>query len=128
MDTSALIDGRVADLVATGFVGGTILLHEGVLRELQAISDSSDPHRRSRGRRGLDVLVELQKAPTVQFQLVEEAGVHRRRRRARAPRARARRAAHHRRPQHGEGRRGAPRAGRADQRARHAVPRAVHRR
>jgi uncharacterized protein YacL len=75
MDTSALIDGRVADLVATGFVGGTILLHEGVLRELQSISDSSDPHRRSRGRRGLDMLVELQKAPTVQFQLVEEAGV-----------------------------------------------------
>jgi uncharacterized protein YacL len=75
LDTSALIDGRVADLVATGFVAGTILLHEGVLRELQAISDSSDHHRRSRGRRGLDMLVELQKAPTVQFQLVEEAGV-----------------------------------------------------
>jgi uncharacterized protein YacL len=75
LDTSALIDGRVADLVATGFVGGTILLHEGVLRELQAISDSSDPNRRSRGRRGLDVLVGLQKAPTVQFQLVDEAGV-----------------------------------------------------
>jgi uncharacterized protein YacL len=75
IDTSALIDGRVADLVATGFVGGTILLHDGVLRELQAISDSSDANRRSRGRRGLDMLVELQKAPTVQFQLVEENGV-----------------------------------------------------
>ena len=75
IDTSALIDGRVADLVATGFVSGTILLHDGVLRELQAISDSSDPRRRTRGRRGLDVLVELQKAPTVQFQLVEENGV-----------------------------------------------------
>ena len=75
IDTSALIDGRVADLVATGFVSGTVLLHDGVLRELQAISDSSDPRRRQRGRRGLDVLVELQKAPTVQFQLVEEAGV-----------------------------------------------------
>jgi uncharacterized protein YacL len=75
LDTSALIDGRVADLVATGFVGGTILLHEGVLRELQSISDSSDPRRRTRGRRGLDVLVTLQKAPTVQIQLVEEAGV-----------------------------------------------------
>jgi uncharacterized protein YacL len=75
LDTSALIDGRVADLVATGFVSGTVLLHDGVLRELQAISDSSDPRRRGRGRRGLDVLVELQKAPTVQFQLVEEAGV-----------------------------------------------------
>ena len=75
LDTSALIDGRVLDLVATGFVSGTVLLHEGVLHELQAISDSSDVRRRQRGRRGLDVLVELQKAPTVQFQLVEEAGV-----------------------------------------------------
>jgi uncharacterized protein YacL len=75
IDTSALIDGRVADLVATGFVSGTLLLHEGVLRELQAISDSSDPGRRTRGRRGLDVLVELQKAPTVHISLIEEAGV-----------------------------------------------------
>ena len=75
LDTSALIDGRISDLVATGFVAGTILLHDGVLKELQAISDSSDPNRRTRGRRGLDVLVELQKAPTVQFQLIEEAGV-----------------------------------------------------
>ena len=75
IDTSALIDGRVADLVATGFVTGTVLLHDGVLRELQAISDSCDPRRRTRGRRGLDVLVELQKAPTIQFQLVEEVGV-----------------------------------------------------
>jgi uncharacterized protein YacL len=75
MDTSALIDGRVADLVSTGFVSGTILLHDGVLRELQSISDSSDPRRRTRGRRGLDVLVELQKMPTIQFQLVEETGV-----------------------------------------------------
>ena len=82
VDTSALIDGRVADLVATGFVSGTILLHDGVLRELQAISDSSDPRRRTRGRRGLDVLVELQKAPTIQFQLVEES---RRDRRGRGP-------------------------------------------
>lgn len=75
IDTSALIDGRVADLVATGFVSGTILLHEGVLKELQSISDSSDPRRRTRGRRGLDILIELQKAPTVQFELVEERGV-----------------------------------------------------
>jgi uncharacterized protein YacL len=75
IDTSALIDGRVADLVATGFVSGTVLLHEGVLKELQAISDSSDPKRRTRGRRGLDILAELQRAPTVQLQLVEELGV-----------------------------------------------------
>ena len=75
MDTSALIDGRVIDLVSTGFVTGTVLLHDGVLRELQAISDTSDPRRRARGRRGLDVLVELQKLPTIHIQLVEEAGV-----------------------------------------------------
>jgi len=75
LDTSALIDGRILDLVATGFVSGMILLHEGVLQELQAIADSSDPGRRTRGRRGLDILVELQKSPTVQFKLVEEAGV-----------------------------------------------------
>ena len=75
VDTSALIDGRVADLVTTGFIAGTILLHDGVLRELQAIADSSDTRRRTRGRRGLDVLVELQKAPTVDIQLVEEVGV-----------------------------------------------------
>jgi uncharacterized protein YacL len=75
LDTSALIDGRVADLVATGFITGPLLLHEGVLRELQSIADSSDPRRRARGRRGLDTLVELQKQPTVQISLVEEAGV-----------------------------------------------------
>src|SRR5204863_9446782 len=75
VDTSALIDGRIVDLVSTGFISGTLLLHDGVLRELQAISDSSDPRRRTRGRRGLDVLAELQKAPTVEVQLVEEAGV-----------------------------------------------------
>jgi len=75
LDTSALIDGRVADLVSTGFISGTLLVHEGVLRELQAIADSSDPQRRTRGRRGLDVLVELQKSPLVQIQLYEEGGV-----------------------------------------------------
>ena len=75
IDTSALIDGRVADLVNTGFITGTLLLHDGVLRELQAIADSSDVRRRTRGRRGLDCLVELQKAPTINIQLVEELGV-----------------------------------------------------
>ena len=75
IDTSALIDGRVADLVSTGFISGTVLLHDGVLRELQAVADSSDPARRRRGRRGLDVLVDLQRSPTVQFQLFEETGV-----------------------------------------------------
>jgi uncharacterized protein YacL len=74
IDTSALIDGRVADLVSTGFLRGTMLLHEGVLRELQTIADSSDPRRRVRGRRGLDVLAELQRSPTLEVALVEEPG------------------------------------------------------
>lgn len=74
IDTSALIDGRVADLVGTGFLSGTMLLHEGVLHELQSIADSSDLRRRVRGRRGLDVLAELQRSPTVDVSLVEEPG------------------------------------------------------
>jgi len=75
IDTSALIDGRVADLVATGFISGDVLLHEGVLKELQTIADASDQRRRVRGRRGLDVLAEIQRAPTVDVTLVEEQGV-----------------------------------------------------
>jgi len=74
IDTSALIDGRVADLVATGFLSGTVLVHEGVIRELQRIADSSDERRRARGRRGLDVLAELRRAPTVDVVVVEEPG------------------------------------------------------
>lgn len=76
VDTSALIDGRVVDLVNTGFLSGDLLIHSGVLSELQLIADSSDPKRRVRGRRGLDVVAELQRAPTVNAHLVEEAGVH----------------------------------------------------
>jgi uncharacterized protein YacL len=75
IDTSALIDGRVLDLVTTGFLSGDLLIHTGVLRELQAIADSSDPKRRSRGRRGLDTLAELKRAATVDVHLVEEDGV-----------------------------------------------------
>jgi uncharacterized protein YacL len=74
IDTSALIDGRIADLVETGFLSGTFLLHEGVLGELQSIADSSDSRRRVRGRRGLDVLAEIQRAPTIEVSLVEEPG------------------------------------------------------
>lgn len=75
VDTSALIDGRVADLAATGFIKGDVLLHTGVLEELQRIADSSDPRRRSRGRRGLDIVAELQRSATVQVHLVEENGI-----------------------------------------------------
>jgi uncharacterized protein YacL len=76
VDTSALIDGRIADLVKTGFLTGDLLIHSAVLRELQAIADSSDPKRRGRGRRGLDVVAELKSARTVEVHLVEEDGVY----------------------------------------------------
>lgn len=59
LDTSAIIDGRVADLAATGFLDGTILVPAFVLRELQAVADSADASRRTRGRRGLDALERL---------------------------------------------------------------------
>lgn len=75
VDTSALIDGRVVDLVTTGFLTGDLLIHSAVLRELQAIADSSDVKRRARGRRGLDAVGELQRAKTVDVHLVEEDGV-----------------------------------------------------
>jgi uncharacterized protein YacL len=75
VDTSALIDGRIVDLVTTGFLSGDLLIHSAVLRELQAIADSSDPKRRGRGRRGLDVIGELKGAKTVDVHLVEEDGV-----------------------------------------------------
>lgn len=74
IDTSALIDGRILDLVSTGFLSGTLLLPRGVLDELQRVADSSDPVRRSRGRRGLDILIELRRQPTVEVHLVEPGG------------------------------------------------------
>ena len=75
VDTSALIDGRILDLVATGFLAGDLLVHSAVLRELQAIADSSDARRRGRGRRGLDTVGELKRAPSVDLHLIEEDGV-----------------------------------------------------
>ena len=60
LDTSAIIDGRVADLIEAGFLEGLIVIPRFVLRELQAIADSSDPIRRARGRRGLDMLNRIQ--------------------------------------------------------------------
>ena len=75
VDTSALIDGRITDLVQTGFVSGDLLVHVAVLRELQTIADSSDPRRRGRGRRGLDTVGELKEAATIEVHLVEDVGV-----------------------------------------------------
>jgi uncharacterized protein YacL len=65
LDTSAIIDGRIADISKTGFVDGVLLVPRFVLEELQKIADSADPLRRNRGRRGLDMLNRLQKESTV---------------------------------------------------------------
>ncbi|HEX2025246.1 MAG TPA: TRAM domain-containing protein [Actinomycetota bacterium] len=75
LDTSALIDGRIRDVVEAGFVGGTLLVHRGVLAELQAIADSSEASRRARGQRGLDVLRSLQRNPAVEVVLVDREDV-----------------------------------------------------
>ena len=61
LDTSVIIDGRIADISQTGFIRGTMLIPRFVLNELQHIADSPDPLRRNRGRRGLDMLNRLQK-------------------------------------------------------------------
>lgn len=65
MDTSVIIDGRIADIARTGFLTGTLLIPRFVLNELQYIADSPDSLRRQRGRRGMEVLGQLQKDPTV---------------------------------------------------------------
>jgi uncharacterized protein YacL len=64
-DTSVIIDGRIADIARTGFLPGTLLIPRFVLNELQYIADSSDALRRQRGRRGMEVLSQLQKEPVM---------------------------------------------------------------
>jgi len=65
VDTSAIIDGRIADIARTGFIPGKLLIPRFVLNELQYVSDSADNLRRQRGRRGMEVLAELQKDPAI---------------------------------------------------------------
>lgn len=60
LDTSVIIDGRIADICKTGFIEGTLLIPVFVLEELQFIADSSDLLKRTRGRRGLDILKRIQ--------------------------------------------------------------------
>ncbi len=74
VDTSSIIDGRIADISQTGFLAGPLLVPRFVLRELQHIADSSDSLRRARGRRGLDILNKLQKDATVPLVIHEEDG------------------------------------------------------
>lgn len=71
LDTSVIIDGRIYDVAKTGFLEGPLVLPRFILLELQAVADSSDPIRRTRGRRGLDVVNNLQKTPGVDVEILE---------------------------------------------------------
>ena len=72
LDTSVIIDGRVADVAEAAFLDGTIVIPRFVLRELQLVADSADPLKRQRGRRGLEVLQRIQKMPHLDVQIAEE--------------------------------------------------------
>ena len=71
LDTSVIIDGRIVDIARTGFLFGTLLITRFVLNELQYIADSADSLRRQRGRRGMEVLSELQKDATVPVRITD---------------------------------------------------------
>src|SRR5262249_34358233 len=72
LDTSVIIDGRIADIAETGFLDGVLIIPQFLLRELQLVADSADALTRNRGRRGLDVLQRVQKITTVSVQIVED--------------------------------------------------------
>ena len=71
VDTSTIIDGRIYDIARVGFVPGQLLIPRFVLNELQYVSDSADNLRRQRGRRGMEVLAELQKDPNIQIAITD---------------------------------------------------------
>jgi uncharacterized protein YacL len=72
LDTSAIIDGRLSDIVSTGFLGGTLIVPRFVLSELQHIADSSDELKRGRGRRGFEVLEVLKKSENVKVEIINQ--------------------------------------------------------
>ncbi len=71
LDTSVIIDGRIADVAETGFLTGTMIVPQFILRELQQVADSPDSSKRQRGRRGLDMLNRLQNNNSLDIQIVE---------------------------------------------------------
>jgi uncharacterized protein YacL len=71
LDTSVVIDGRIADICETGFLDGILVIPHFVLRELQQVADSADSLKRNRGRRGLDILQRIQKMAGITVQFVE---------------------------------------------------------
>ena len=72
LDTSVIIDGRILDIAKTGFLDLPLVILSSVLRELQLVADSADAMRRRRGRRGLDVLTEMQKDSSIPLQVVDD--------------------------------------------------------
>ena len=76
LDTSVIIDGRIADLCETGFLEGAFIIPQFILHELQHIADSSDSLKRARGRRGLDILHRVQNMPGLTATIVEEDFPH----------------------------------------------------
>lgn len=78
LDTSVIIDGRIADVCETHFLEGTLVIPQFVLRELQLVADSADALKRQRGRRGLEVLQRIQKMPHLEVQIATEdfSGIH----------------------------------------------------
>jgi uncharacterized protein YacL len=76
LDTSVIIDGRVADIIEAQFLDSMLLIPQFVLRELQLVADSADPLKRQRGRRGLEVLQRIQKMPHVQVEIAEDDFPH----------------------------------------------------
>lgn len=72
LDTSVIIDGRIADICEAGFLEGTIVIPQFILKELQHIADSSDPLKRNRGRRGLDILHRMQQNHDLDVQIIDQ--------------------------------------------------------
>ncbi|MBW1712929.1 MAG: TRAM domain-containing protein [Deltaproteobacteria bacterium] len=72
LDTSALIDGRIADVVETGFIDGTLVVPRFVLNELQGVADSTDHLKRHRGRRGMEVLSRLKELSQVKLEVIDD--------------------------------------------------------
>ena len=72
LDTSVIIDGRIADIAEAGFIDGMMVVPEFVLRELQVVADSTDGSKRQRGRRGLDMLQRMQSSDRIQVQIVPD--------------------------------------------------------
>ncbi|HNY64545.1 MAG TPA: hypothetical protein PKM41_03850 [Deltaproteobacteria bacterium] len=72
LDTSVIIDGRIPDICDAGFIDGVLVAPQFILNELQHIADSSDPLKRARGRRGLDILNRLQKSPQVKIEITDK--------------------------------------------------------